>query len=44
MREHKGDYGIDGSFHTVSARGQAIGVGGGIGGPGGVGGHQPQAR
>ena len=27
VREHKGDYGIDGSFHTVSARGQAIGVG-----------------
>ncbi|MBV8180133.1 MAG: class I SAM-dependent methyltransferase [Mycobacterium sp.] len=26
MREHKGDYGIDGSFHTVSARGQAIGI------------------
>jgi arsenite methyltransferase len=26
-REHKGDYGIDGSFHTISARGQAIGVG-----------------
>jgi arsenite methyltransferase len=26
IREHKGDYGIDGSFHTVSARGQAIGV------------------
>ncbi|MCV7402173.1 class I SAM-dependent methyltransferase [Mycobacterium fragae] len=25
--EHKGDYGIDGSFHTVSARGQAIGLG-----------------
>ncbi|MGH3970527.1 MAG: hypothetical protein ACRDTV_21005 [Mycobacterium sp.] len=26
VRDHKGDYGIDGSFHTVSARGQAIGV------------------
>jgi SAM-dependent methyltransferase len=26
VREHKGDYGIDGSFHTISARGQAIGV------------------
>jgi arsenite methyltransferase len=26
IREHKGDYGIDGSFHKVSARGQAIGV------------------
>jgi arsenite methyltransferase len=26
VRKHKGDYGIDGSFHTVSARGQAIGV------------------
>jgi arsenite methyltransferase len=26
VRERKGDYGIDGSFHTVSARGQAIGV------------------
>src|ERR1700759_349050 len=26
VREHKGDYGIDGSFHTVSARGQAIGI------------------
>jgi arsenite methyltransferase len=25
--EHKGDYGIDGAFHTVSAQGQAIGVG-----------------
>ena len=24
--ENKGDYGIDGSFHKVSARGQAIGV------------------
>lgn len=27
VREHKGDYGIDGSFHKVSARGQAIGIG-----------------
>lgn len=27
VHEHKGDYGIDGSFKTVSARGQAIGVG-----------------
>jgi ubiquinone/menaquinone biosynthesis C-methylase UbiE len=26
IREHKGDYGIDGSFDTISARGQAIGV------------------
>jgi len=26
IREHKGDYGIDGSFHTISARGQAIGI------------------
>jgi arsenite methyltransferase len=26
VREHKGDYGIDGSFHTISARGRAIGV------------------
>ncbi len=26
IRKHKGDYGIDGSFHTISARGQAIGV------------------
>jgi arsenite methyltransferase len=26
VREHKGDYGIDGSFHTISARGQAIGI------------------
>jgi ubiquinone/menaquinone biosynthesis C-methylase UbiE len=26
VRDHKGDYGIDGSFHTVSARGQAIGI------------------
>ena len=26
VREHKGDYGIDGSFHTVSARRQAIGI------------------
>ena len=27
VRDHQGDYGIDGSFHTISARGQAIGVG-----------------
>jgi ubiquinone/menaquinone biosynthesis C-methylase UbiE len=27
MHEHQGDYGIDGSFKTISARGQAIGVG-----------------
>jgi arsenite methyltransferase len=27
VREYKGDYGIDGSFHTISARQQAIGVG-----------------
>jgi SAM-dependent methyltransferase len=27
VREHKGDYGIDGSFHRVSARDQAIGIG-----------------
>ena len=26
-RERKGDYGIDGSFHTISARQQAIGIG-----------------
>ncbi|OBG28937.1 class I SAM-dependent methyltransferase [Mycobacterium sp. 852002-51057_SCH5723018] len=26
MHDHRGDYGIDGSFKTVSARGQAIGV------------------
>jgi arsenite methyltransferase len=26
IRKHKGDYGIDGSFHTISARGQAIGI------------------
>jgi arsenite methyltransferase len=26
IRDHQGDYGIDGSFHTISARGQAIGV------------------
>jgi SAM-dependent methyltransferase len=26
-RKHRGDYGVDGSFHTVSARGQAVGVG-----------------
>ncbi|HYB82030.1 MAG TPA: SAM-dependent methyltransferase, partial [Mycobacterium sp.] len=27
MHDHRGDYGIDGSFHTISARGQAIGIG-----------------
>ena len=27
VRERKGDYGIDGSFHTISARQQAIGIG-----------------
>jgi len=27
VHDHRGDYGIDGSFHTVSARGQAIGIG-----------------
>lgn len=26
MHDHRGDYGIDGSFHTVSARGEAIGI------------------
>src|SRR5262245_13108909 len=26
VTERRGDYGIDGSFHTVSARGQAIGI------------------
>jgi arsenite methyltransferase len=26
VRDHQGDYGIDGSFHTISARGQAIGI------------------
>jgi len=26
VRDHRGDYGIDGSFHTVSARGQAVGI------------------
>jgi arsenite methyltransferase len=26
VRERKGDYGIDGSFHTISARAQAVGV------------------
>jgi arsenite methyltransferase len=26
--DHKGDYGIDGSFHRISARGQAIGIAG----------------
>lgn len=27
MREHQGDYGYDGSFHTISAGGQIVGVG-----------------
>ncbi|TAM73336.1 class I SAM-dependent methyltransferase [Mycobacterium sp.] len=27
MHDHQGDYGIDGSFHKVSARTQAIGIG-----------------
>jgi arsenite methyltransferase len=27
VHEHQGEYGIDGSFHTVSARAQAIGIG-----------------
>ena len=27
MHDHQGDYGIDGSFRTISARGQAIGIG-----------------
>jgi arsenite methyltransferase len=27
LRQHNADYGIDGSFHTVSARGQALGIG-----------------
>ncbi len=27
VHDHRGDYGIDGSFKTISARGQAIGVG-----------------
>ncbi|WP_406817109.1 class I SAM-dependent methyltransferase [Mycobacterium sp. M23085] len=27
MHDHRGDYGVDGSFHTVSARAQAIGIG-----------------
>lgn len=26
VREHKGDYGIDGSFHAISARNQAIAI------------------
>jgi len=26
-RDHQGDYGIDGSFKVISARGQAIGIG-----------------
>ncbi len=27
VHDHRGDYGIDGSFHTISARGQAMGIG-----------------
>lgn len=27
VHDHQGDYGVDGSFHTVSARAQAIGIG-----------------
>jgi len=27
VHDHYGDYGIDGSFHTISARGQAINIG-----------------
>jgi arsenite methyltransferase len=27
VHDHRGDYGIDGSFHTISARGRAIGIG-----------------
>lgn len=27
MHDHRGEYGVDGSFHTVSARAQAIGIG-----------------
>jgi arsenite methyltransferase len=27
VHDHQGDYGIDGSFHTVSARAQAMGIG-----------------
>lgn len=27
VHEHRGDYGIDGSFHTVSPRAQAVGIG-----------------
>lgn len=27
MHDHQGDYGIDGSFHRISARGQVIGIG-----------------
>ncbi|MCV7092888.1 SAM-dependent methyltransferase, partial [Mycobacterium interjectum] len=26
MHDHRGDYGIDGSFKTISARGLAIGI------------------
>lgn len=29
VHDHRGDYGIDGSFHTISARGQAMGIGAG---------------
>ena len=28
VRDHRGDYGVEGAFHTISARGQAIGIGG----------------
>src|SRR5690348_4489411 len=27
VHDHQGDYGVDGSFHTVSARAQGIGIG-----------------
>lgn len=27
VHDHQGDYGVDGSFHTVSARAQAVGIG-----------------
>ena len=27
VHDHRGNYGIDGSFHTLSARGQAMGIG-----------------
>lgn len=26
VHDHRGDYGVDGSFHTVSARGQVVGI------------------